>query len=281
MTDPAAFETAVAGRATRYETPCGDGPMVWRRWGTGGRKAVVFLHGGYGSWAHWIRNVEVLAERYDVWACDLPGLGESGNLPKPHSVEGQAAPIAEGIRLLDDLPKPIQAIAFSFGAMLTAHVALKQPELFASLAIVGTAGLALPRGKATELERATPGMSEDEYRGLQKRNLGVLMFEHKDRIDDLAVHLQVKNVRRARVFSPVLSRGDSLARALPDINVPLTAVWGEYDATLYPRMENAFDLFRRVRPQTEIKLFPNAGHWVQYEDAPAFNAWVSERMERA
>src|SRR6202012_2762510 len=72
---PAAVVTAIDSRAERLSTPCGDGSMVWRRWGNG--PALVLLHGGYGSWTHWLRNVENLASRYSVLACDLPGLGES------------------------------------------------------------------------------------------------------------------------------------------------------------------------------------------------------------
>ncbi|HEX4114045.1 MAG TPA: hypothetical protein VH020_16050, partial [Stellaceae bacterium] len=47
---------AALDRVARHrETPCGDGTMVWREWGEG--VPVVLLHGGYGSWQHWLRNI--------------------------------------------------------------------------------------------------------------------------------------------------------------------------------------------------------------------------------
>ena len=72
-----AFVEGVAAEAQRIETPCGDGSMVWRVWGSG--PPLVLFHGGYGSWMHWIRNVLVLAREFTVIAPDLPGLGEFGD----------------------------------------------------------------------------------------------------------------------------------------------------------------------------------------------------------
>ena len=52
---------ALAGAATVHETPCGDGAMRWREWGRG--ETLVLLHGGFGSWLHWVRNIEALSAR--------------------------------------------------------------------------------------------------------------------------------------------------------------------------------------------------------------------------
>jgi len=50
-----AFVRGVAAEARRVETPCGNGHMVWYLWGDG--PPLALLHGGYGSWTHWIRNL--------------------------------------------------------------------------------------------------------------------------------------------------------------------------------------------------------------------------------
>ena len=44
--------------AKTWETPCGDGTMIWRGWGSG--PAVLLVHGGAGSWRHWVRNLAAL-----------------------------------------------------------------------------------------------------------------------------------------------------------------------------------------------------------------------------
>ena len=45
-----ALVEGIAAEAERFETPCGEGCLVWRSWGEG--SPLVLLHGGYGSWTH-------------------------------------------------------------------------------------------------------------------------------------------------------------------------------------------------------------------------------------
>ena len=83
---------ALQAGAERLSTPCGDGELVWHRWGahdSADRGApVVLLHGGSGSWTHWVRNIAALAQAgHSVWVPDLPGFGDSS--PPP---DGQAEP---------------------------------------------------------------------------------------------------------------------------------------------------------------------------------------------
>ena len=69
------FLARIEQRAQRFETPCGDGTMVWHVWGRG--RPVVFLHGSHGNWAHWVHNIDELAGDYAMYVADLPGMGDS------------------------------------------------------------------------------------------------------------------------------------------------------------------------------------------------------------
>ena len=73
---PQALLARLDQAATRYETPTGAGRMIWRSWGSG--PILVLLHGGSGSWRHWVRNIEYFAKDRRVLAPDLPGMRESG-----------------------------------------------------------------------------------------------------------------------------------------------------------------------------------------------------------
>src|SRR5207249_8442783 len=90
---------SVVGRldshARRAVTPCPGGAMVWRTWGQG--PPLVLLHGARGSWTHWLRNIPALAERFSVIVPDMPGFGDSGAPPKPHTVEALAAAMVRGL----------------------------------------------------------------------------------------------------------------------------------------------------------------------------------------
>ena len=49
--------------------------LAVRRWGTG--NPLVLLHGGMGSWSHWLRNIGALAREFTVITLDMPGYGSS------------------------------------------------------------------------------------------------------------------------------------------------------------------------------------------------------------
>ena len=93
--DPAAIVADVESRARRFETPCGDGVMVWHAWGEG--PPLLLLHGSHGSWTHWIRNVDALAVSRTVWAPDIPNHGDSASTARAEHADIAEA-IARGLR---------------------------------------------------------------------------------------------------------------------------------------------------------------------------------------
>jgi len=268
-----AFVEGVAAEAQRIETPCGDGGMVWRVWGNG--PPLVLLHGGYGSWTHWIRNVLVLARRFTVVAPDLPGLGESATPPEPHTAEGLAAIVVEGLDIVLPNDAAPHIAGFSFGGVLGGHVAAQLGDRLRALTIVGSNGLGLVR-QPTALERVPAGTSAAEALAVHRHNLGILMIADPAKIDELAVYVQSQNAPRGRVRSRRFSRADTLARALPLVKARLDGIWGERDATAYPHLDERARVLRSFHPGARFEVIAGAGHWVQYEAADRFNPILAE-----
>jgi pimeloyl-ACP methyl ester carboxylesterase len=260
----------------RVATPCGDGMMVWRSWGDGA--PLVLLHGGYGSWTHWLRNIEALARHWTVIAPDLPGLGDSASPPEPISPESLADIVGAGLATVLQGRGPANLVGFSFGGLLSGHVAARHAALVRSLTLVGPGGLGPPRAPVTQLKRTANGITREAFAEVQRNNLAILMLADPAKIDALAVHLQIENVTRGRVRSPPMGRTDSLRRVLPAIRCRVDAIWGEKDVTLGPNIEQRRALLREAHPDARIATIPGAGHWVQYEAAEAFNtllaAWL-------
>jgi pimeloyl-ACP methyl ester carboxylesterase len=268
-----AIVEGVAAEAQRIETPCGDGGMVWRIWGSG--PPLVLFHGGYGSWTHWIRNVLVLAREFTVIAPDLPGLGESATPPEPHTAEGLAAILVEGLDIV--LPKDVapHIAGFSFGGVLGGHVAAQLGDRLRALTIVGSNGLGLVR-QPTTLERVPAGAPVAEALAIHRHNLGVLMIADPSKIDELAVYIQSQNAPRGRVRSRRFSRTDTLARALPLVKARLDGIWGERDATARSHLEERARVVRSFQPGARFEVIAGAGHWAQYEAADRFNQVLAE-----
>jgi 2-hydroxy-6-oxonona-2,4-dienedioate hydrolase len=268
-----AFVEGVAAEAQRIETPCGEGSMVWRVWGSG--PPLVLLHGGYGSWTHWIRNVLVLAREFTVIAADLPGLGESATPPEPHSAEGLARIIVDGLGTILPGGERFHLTGFSFGGVLGGHVAALLGDQVRGFTIVGSNGLGLPR-QPTELERQKPGGTVEELLAIARYNLGVLMIADKGKIDDLAVYIQYMNAPRGRIRSRRFSRTDTLIRALPRVTAQLSGIWGGRDAGAHPYLDERKRVLDDIQPGVRFEIIPGAGHWVAYEAAERFNQVLAE-----
>jgi 2-hydroxy-6-oxonona-2,4-dienedioate hydrolase len=268
-----AFVAGIAAEAERAESPCGDGAMVWRTWGVG--PPLVLLHGGYGSWTHWIRNVLPLSRRFRVIAPDLPGLGDSATPPEPWTAAGLAAIIVEGLDQVLPAGERAHVAGFSFGGVIGGHVAAQLGNRARGFTVVGSNGLGIERSP-TPLKRVPAAAGEEEEFATHRYNLNQLMIADPDKIDELALYLQKINHARARMRSRRFSRSNALAEALPHVTARLDGIWGERDATAYPHVEERARVLRSFRPDARFAGVPGAGHWVQYEGADRFNALLAE-----
>ena len=102
------------------------------------------------------------------------------------------------------------------------------------------------------------------------------MIHNPDKIDELALWLQKTNHARARMRSRRFSRSGALVEALPKITARLDGIWGERDATAYPHVEERKRILQSVQPAARFTVVPGAGHWVQFEEADAFNRIITE-----
>lgn len=267
---------AAAEQAMRAETPCGAGSMVWRAWGAGW--PLVFLHGGSGSWRHWLRNIEAFTAGRRVICADLPGLGDSDMPPEEaRSPEGIAAILRDGLALLLD-GAGYDLVGFSFGALCSGHLAALDAERCRSVTIVGAGALGFVRSP-TELVkvRHLEGAARDEA---NRHNLAALMFADASRIDEVALAMQDLHTRRARFKSRGWAGSDSLKQALLRGRAPLGAIYGEQDAIARPHVQLRLDLVREMRPGAPTEKIPGAGHWVAYEAAEEFNAALTRVLAR-
>lgn len=276
---PAEIVAEVAADAQIFETPCGDGRLVWRRWGRG--RPVVFAHGGSGSWTHWIKTIPVLKRSYELWVADLPGLGDSDMPHHPHTPESAGKALALGIKSLIPRERRPHVAAFSFGVHVSTFALLELQEWIASFIVSGSASLGLPQGPGIEFPRERSTMSEAEKNEVHRRLLEILMIADPARIDALAIHLQANNVRQARFRSRPFARSDEVRRFLPDVRVPVRAIWGAKDSTSLPSVEARYDVLREAHPELLTRTIADAGHWVMYEQPAAYNAALAEMLEAA
>jgi pimeloyl-ACP methyl ester carboxylesterase len=262
----------------RIDTPCGAGSMAWRIWGEGAAPPLVLLHGGFGSWRHWIRTIPAFASDRRVIAPDLPGLGESASPVGDASPEAIAAIVRNGIDAVLRPSERYDLCGFSFGGMIAGNLAALDPERVRTLTVVAPGGLGGFR-TTVHLEKVI-ALSGAARMAAHRVNLERLMFADASRIDALALAIQDWNTRHGRTKSRPMSRTASLQAALARVPAPLNAIYGEFDALAYPHMAEREERLREVRPDVDFRVVPGAGHWVAYEAADVFNALLRGLVDR-
>ncbi|NDP64423.1 alpha/beta fold hydrolase [Polaromonas sp.] len=267
---------ALLKTATRMETPCGTGTLVWHLWGKDlcdpALAPVVLLHGGSGSWMHWLRNIGALVDsgRW-VLVPDLPGFGESAAPLDGTDADALPGPVEQGLQsLLGNAACDL--VGFSFGGMVAGFIAEQFAARVARLVLVGAPGLGIAPEKAIRLN-AWRHLAEPAQRdAVHRRNLAALMLLHQESITELALRLHVANVLRDRMKGRSLSRTDVLARSLAQVKCPVHAIYGREDALYRGKIERLAPVLRLAPGFTALTLVDASGHWVQFERADAFNA---------
>lgn len=269
---------AVEARATRTVTPVACGAMVWRAWGEG--PPLLLLHGASGSWTHWIRNVLPLARQHRVLAPDMPGYGESDAPPEPHTADSLAELVAAGLDRMLPPPAVFDLAGFSFGAIIGGLVAARLAGRVRTLVLLGPGGLGLTPAPPRALLKLEPGMAPEAIRHVHRENLRALMLARPESADELAVTLQIDNVRRARFKSGTIPVSDVLLRALPAVRAHLGGIWGGRDAFTSHHLEESRAVLATADPEIETRVIGPAGHWVNYEAAEPVNALLLEWLAR-
>lgn len=243
--------------------------VCWRRFGRG--RPLVLLHGGHGNWLHWVRNIEALSRHRSLWLADLPGSGDSGDLPPDSGGDllEQVARVLQGS--LAQLLGPQERVGlagFSFGALVAARIAAGWARV-ERLALLGTAGHGGTRRLAEEL-RHWRLSDAAQRRAALRHNLHLLMLHAPEPGDALALAVHAAACESNRFRSKPLSRAALLPPLLQRIERPVLLAWGEHDVTGVPH--EIGPLLVQDRADREWTVVRGAGHWVQYEAAAATHA---------
>ena len=260
----------VLSQAQRIEHHHPWGRVIWHVWGAHQNKPpLVLLHGGSGSWTHWVRNVLHLSRTREVWALDIPGFGDS-DLPAGVRDADQLPPYLESIFQLAFADQAVDVIGFSFGGMTAGLTAAAYPQRFRQLMLVAPAGLGL-FGPRLALRATTADMNDSQRREVHRYNLSLMMLHDVGLIRDEVVDLQIQNVARDRLRRRRIAATDVLVGVQHQWQCPVHGIWGENDALYRGTLPQVNEVLTRL---DSFQLIADAGHWVMYENAQAFHHLV-------
>jgi pimeloyl-ACP methyl ester carboxylesterase len=243
--------------------------VCWREFGAGA--PLVLLHGGHGSWLHWIRNIEALSAFRRVLVPDLPGYGESDALPLDAGFSGLLAMLDATLDPLLGAGTAFDLAGFSFGGVVAGSLALQRKGV-RRLALLGAVGHGLRRRPSGAMLAWQDAEDEATMLAHLRHNLGVLMLHGP--IDALALAIHHRACVRTRFVSKKVSLSPVLTEALARLEMPVLMLWGEHDTTGDPA--EVGPLWQGARADRACGIVPAAGHWVQYEAANEVNRRLAD-----
>ncbi len=262
-------------KAQRLEVQTASGMQVWHVWNASAGKPLVLLHGGSGSWNHWVRNVLPLSQSRAVWALDTPGLGDSELPIGAEDADDLSVPLAQGlIALFNEVA--VDIVGFSFGGLMAGFLAAQQSSLIKRMVLVGVPGLGLSNN-IPNMRGFRVGMTSEERMAIHRNNLLAIMVHDENHISSDLLAMQDHNVLRDRLRRRRIARSDVLLSLQNQWKCEVHGIWGEKDA-LY---EGSLHLLPELLSGCQLMNFDiieGTGHWVQFEAADAFNHILLARL---
>ncbi|WP_162375666.1 alpha/beta fold hydrolase [Ancylobacter sp. TS-1] len=279
MTPPeaAAFIDIADARATRSLTGTAGEEIVWRRFGHG--PPLVLLHGGFGSWLHWLPVVALLEPHFQLMIPDMPGFGGSAPIPVGTTPGRLAEQLAAGLDALLPSGSRLDLAGFSFGGLVATHLAKRLDGRVGTLALVAGGGLGAERDPV-DLRGRRPDMSEDERREVAAHNLRAFMIADATRVDALAVEIQQRNTsRRPGLVSRDFSRSRTALALLPELDARVAAIWGTQDPTVGGRLADRRRAVEAAARSAMTAELPGCGHWIMQERPAELAAFLIDAMK--
>lgn len=266
---PAKAVALIESRSKKLSSSYGSGHMAWHVWGCG--KPLILLHGGYGSWLHWIRNIPMLASRFTVFAATMPGFGCSDDIPPPHTAENLALIVSNGIDQVIPANEPFHMLGFSFGGIVGGFIAALLGERVLSHTFAGSGGMGLRQNSFGSLCNWRKAKTDKQRMAAHRRNLEILMFADPTKIDALAIYIQNWNTQRFRVRTRKYRRIEVLQKPLHQAKCRLMGLYGSCDVIAKDYLHERMAYLRAIQPDSEFRELTGAGHWACYEDPDYFN----------
>ncbi len=256
----------LTAQTTRHDVDIDGNRVCWRSLGQG--SPLVLIHGGHGSWLHWVRNIETLSRQHTVWVPDLPSYGDSGTLGAPGTLDQLVAVTAASLDQLLGEGVQINLAGFSFGGLVASRLAQHRGHV-GKLALVGTGGHGTARRQTLSMVNWRRSDDESIINEDLRHNLSALMLYEASSIDELALAVHRNSCTATRFRSKSLSQKGPLPDILRGFSMPILFIWGEHDVTGHP--DQLGPLLIDQRPERDWVSIPGAGHWVQFEQTERCN----------
>jgi len=239
----------------------------------GGRGAPLLVLPPEFASSGWFPYHESLAARFQVFAPDHLGFGES---ERPEWLEGIDDLVFHYVDLLDALElERVSIIGTSFGGWVAGEFAVAYPQRVERLVLVGASGL-----KVDGVERFDVFVHpiEETLQHLFYDQTRVAQLLPTDLGPEVIVRGYRESTTLARLAWNPYMYNPKLARRLRRVTAPTLIMWGEND-TFLPLAHG--EAYAQLIPNATLQTVPQCGHLVPFEQTDVFIRHVTAFLEGA
>lgn len=246
---------SAADRKTRVATRLGDVHIT--RAGAG--EPLVLLHGNGHSWREFEAVLPALATEFDVIAWDMPGQGQSGDVPVDTTIAAYADALGDVVETLG--LRRVALLGSSVGAFIAADYALTRPN--ASALVLDEMQFRPPEfwAKAWPIVEKMFGNTDQAAELVQARFTRSIDAEF---VAHWNASLQRVGAERLIGVMRTLSAFDVHGR-LPQLKTPTLLLFGDKG----PTVEMAQPMHAAL-PGSALRIVENAGHFISIDQPAAF-----------
>jgi 2-hydroxy-6-oxonona-2,4-dienedioate hydrolase len=234
-----------------------------------GSRTVVFLHGLFGSTAHWTGTMEHLANDYRSIAIQLP-LDQKGDR-RNQGVQtiGELTEVVDRSIAAAKVDSPFVLVGNSLGGLLSIDYALKFPDRVCGLILAGSAGL--------QERSLTDGNKPKATREFVRSVIGGIFYDQAlvtdDLVEDWFETMSDRNYTRFILRISRATRDRNVQQELDQIKTPTLIVWGRNDQITPPEVGLNF---QSSILGSKIVFLESCGHVPNVEQPDQFNQQLSE-----
>ncbi len=269
--------------ATSKYVQAGEVKMHYNEAGSG--KPLVMIHGGgpgASGWSNYNRNVDELAKNNRVIIIDLPGFGKSEKKRPDAGLFGFYAKTINHMMDALDIDKA-DFIGNSLGGGTSLKFALDYPDRANKLVLMGPGG-SVPLFTPWPSEGIKPLFTYYEGEGPSmaklKNFLNIMLYDKSGMTDQLLKERYEASILPEVIANPplrmkggVLPLEELWKENLAGLKHDVMLVWGREDRVV--PLDMSLFLLNRI-PKAQLHVFPQCGHWCQWEKADQFNALVTQ-----
>ena len=246
----------------------------------GSGPTLVLLHGMASSWQWWLENIPTLGRRHRIIAVDLPGCGNSEQLPPPAEMSHYAHTV---LGLLDHLGIRSATVAgHSMGGLVAIAMSQVAPQQVKKLILVDAGGAPMTERRLAATLVLLRMCAAVMQRGFVRRGLATSArlrrialrgaFFDPDRLSPALAAQTMPLFAGPGFIDSVAAAGRAVRSTEPEsIRCPVLLVWGERD--MVAPVRGARDMDARLA-DSELVVLPNVGHSPMVESPDTFNELV-------